>query len=435
MQSIHLSGGIVKIVNQEGVTSSPFASSRLGFDVFLGFASSFIYSDTLTMNSNNPEAASSHESIFIPNAVRRTTASQSEIVRHERIGSDRARIVSEGLFEVVPSAWGQARNSQAQTKMTRSYARHGNQLLLESVLTEINQPGVFTSTTEIQISQIKIFINEAKEQQRREQRRVYTSSRLSQQEFGVLNQIEDCDYSSAFLPWECTSGANPPQDPCPSVAGGADVVFVHGFNSERLTWGNPSVSYVNNVWQYKPGVRPHLRCMLKIENDDAVTLPDNGKDFHENQSLALRNFLDSKSRNHFILIGHSQGGLISRRVAQHYYDNADEARVRGVISVGTPHMGAMAATNLPTVRLTIYGLFYCAWGNLYVDFACGFLENLAGLYVNFVLDAYEGSIGAVEDLKESSSAINLVNSNPENFVRVIRNAMIQHLGVQSRDTP
>lgn len=124
---------------------------------------------------------------------------------------------------------------------------------------------------------------------------------------------------------------------CGYVAGGANLVYVHGILSDSDAWGNPADD--NKV-------RGRMRCGLNVAHDIAPNLPDGSH--HDVQTTSLKNQIATSAHYQNILIGHSQGGLIARRAAQSYVAESQSASVRGIVTIGTPHQGANIARNLPT---------------------------------------------------------------------------------------
>jgi len=136
-------------------------------------------------------------------------------------------------------------------------------------------------------------------------------------------------------------GHTPPSNPnpptCAPVAGGANVAYVHGILSDGGAWGDPTR---NNQ------VRGRLRCRLQVAHDMAPSLSlagGLGLGSHADQATVLRGEVIGSQRSDHILVGHSQGGLISRRAAQAFAADEDPGRVRAVVTVGTPHHGAFVA--------------------------------------------------------------------------------------------
>jgi len=79
------------------------------------------------------------------------------------------------------------------------------------------------------------------------------------------------------------------------------------------------------------------------------------------QGTSLVGEINSVGGSKYILIGHSQGGLISRYAAQQYQlANNSQTTVAGVVTVDTPNLGADLIQNGPLIApaLTRWGHFY-----------------------------------------------------------------------------
>ena len=209
---------------------------------------------------------------------------------------------------------------------------------------------------------------------------------------------------------------NPGPGPCASVDGGANLVYVHGFNSDGGTWGGGT---------NRDGVRGRVRCALEIRGDIAPDLRNRGLERHTAQEAELYDDVDRiarQGRERNILIGHSQGGLISRRVTQRL-EGVRPDWVEGVITIGTPHQGAYVALNSPSDPAS-------AWRRvLGLNLVCGALGDLCSpaegavrSLVTFGLAMQGSTSDAAEDIRPLSPAIQAVNEATETFPRFgIRN--------------
>ena len=142
-----------------------------------------------------------------------------------------------------------------------------------------------------------------------------------------------------------------------------------------------------------------------------------------NQGTDLYNLLLSSGQNNFIAIGHSQGGLIARDVAQR---NASSHLnlTRGVITVDTPHVGAILAL---TGRIDAANGLAQLINNLAADSGCTSAFDNPGCFIAFsvaglsfpvVNFAFDAAIPSSGDLIPGSQYLLNLNSNTENFIRV-----------------
>ena len=130
-------------------------------------------------------------------------------------------------------------------------------------------------------------------------------------------------------------------NPCSLVPGGANVVYVHGIRSNGSAWGSASSGSGSGV------VGP-VRCALRIDSDLAPSLTSGGAGGtgrHTSQATELLGVVQARNKPQTIFVAHSQGGLISRRVAQTSWGGAN-GNVRAVVTTGTPHQGAVLARTL-----------------------------------------------------------------------------------------
>jgi hypothetical protein len=128
--------------------------------------------------------------------------------------------------------------------------------------------------------------------------------------------------------------------------------------------------------------------------------------------------MESTWQRGFVIVGHSQGGLIARDVTQRRGDLS-----RGVITIGTPHRGAVLATNS---RSAVANIMAERFNSLYrgcrspSDDAGCYIAAFLGTYISFyVLDfAFDAAYPATGDLQPGSGFISTLNSNTEPFTRV-----------------
>lgn len=138
----------------------------------------------------------------------------------------------------------------------------------------------------------------------------------------------------------------PPEEPPPPDDGGTtepdyctvsapsarNVLFQHGIFSEGATWGDLPERLYQNL---------KLGCRFRPDLDSNERLAS--------QAGALVDSIRQYGRGSLLLVGHSQGGLISRYVAQH-----NPELVNGVVTLGSPHRGApIVKTARPVVAAVL----------------------------------------------------------------------------------
>jgi pimeloyl-ACP methyl ester carboxylesterase len=224
-----------------------------------------------------------------------------------------------------------------------------------------------------------------------------------------------------------TADGTQPQAAVQSFANGAqNVVFQHGFLSSGKTW-NRMTGWLNPLFEFGGETVPSLPSTDRLAS----------------QGTDLVNLL-SGAQNDSILIGHSQGGLISRDVAQRRPDLA-----AGVLTMDTPHQGvlldltgrAALAGGLALGINSLASLAGCTSPSDNAACALAFFLAVASFpVVNFALDS---ALPATTDLQPFglSPYINNLNSQPENFVRVgieghsDKRWLLERLGGDSQSNP
>ena len=203
----------------------------------------------------------------------------------------------------------------------------------------------------------------------------------------------------------------PGQPPAPQPSGPlpdpAPVIFQHGFGSEADRWD---------------AMRTNLRGRLRLD-DRAYTIPTK-RGLELSSQILLADVRDDAGFSKALFVAHSAGGVISRRVAQ-----LDPARVAGIVTVGTPHQGALvvdrggvASSAIGAAVLSSFFVSPCLSGVLLN--ANSDTCNAFGLIASFDAGAVVGELAnealssGSSDLNPASTFVALVNSVPEGFRRV-----------------
>jgi pimeloyl-ACP methyl ester carboxylesterase len=189
-------------------------------------------------------------------------------------------------------------------------------------------------------------------------------------------------------------------------SGTQNVVFQHGIYSNSSTW-NQMIPWLNLDMSLGTEIAPSLPSFNSLSN----------------QSSALVTQIQSQGGSNYILIGHSQGGLISRSAAQ-YFQSHSPSIVKGVITVDTPNTGALLALN---TQVDLSNALQYFTNNLWNDTMCGSpYDNGACFLAYLVFNAIPGavvygvdsSLPATIDLIPGSAFLTNLNNQPEKFVRV-----------------
>jgi len=229
-----------------------------------------------------------------------------------------------------------------------------------------------------------------------------------------------------------------PPSGCPptvsKLSGAQNVVFQHGIFSSGCAWNDSTFSMVgtlNQEFSFGTEIVPSLSSTDSLSS----------------QSSALVSLIQTTGGSNYILIGHSQGGLISRSAAQ-YFQGHSPSTIKGVITVDTPNNGAFLALNgysylyagVESLANTITNdvgnlLFPVGCSDYYAGPACAIataiLSNaLAAVTVYGVNNAWPATL----DLVPGSGFLTNLNGQTENFIRVgivsysDQTWLIEHLG-------
>jgi pimeloyl-ACP methyl ester carboxylesterase len=181
----------------------------------------------------------------------------------------------------------------------------------------------------------------------------------------------------------------------PEVSRGYNVVYQHGFCSDASVFFRFDERLAQN---------------LAIERSRAFSLAST--DRIEAQAIDLRSRIASKITQRHLFIGHSQGGLVVRRLGQ-----LSPEYVSGVVTIGTPHLGAHLASWGPAaaeealervIRRDCFNEVICGWvQDIVTDFTSGLL-----------LFGRDDGAPAIQDLQPGSPFLRNLNTAHEAFPRV-----------------
>ncbi len=190
-----------------------------------------------------------------------------------------------------------------------------------------------------------------------------------------------------------------------SLGGAQNIVLQHGIWSSGCTWMRMA-NWLNQDFLIANEVIPSLNSNAAIDGS---------------QGPALISEINLVGGSNYILIGHSQGGLVSRWAAQQFQVSSP-LTVKGVVTVDTPHEGANLTLNSP---LFVSALLdneavnmweYDGCVTPYDDWGC-FLSALmfsAGTAIEPTLAAGVGSI-SWSQLQPGSAFLTNLNAQPETF--------------------
>ncbi len=221
-----------------------------------------------------------------------------------------------------------------------------------------------------------------------------------------------------------TSPANLPVDPPPpsggtivgcepgqtyvyNLKGSQNIVLQHGIWSSACAWGRMA-GWINTDFL--------------IDNEIIPSLNSNGA-LGTSQGTALVNEINSVGGTNYILIGHSQGGLVSRYTAQYFQGlGTFPPPVKGVLTIDTPHLGANLTLNSPLLASSLLVYFGVGlWDRdgcvtIYDNFGCFMAALMAASSVAIEPALQAGAIGSSwPQLNPGSSFLTNLNAQPETF--------------------
>lgn len=245
--------------------------------------------------------------------------------------------------DIPPESFGSghaAGGEQVKAQAVRTFRGRGQKYVLERVEVAVTrQSAGGTRVRERQVSRVRLLRyheNPHRDRERRERRR----GRPAPTEMMPQEYQDECAVVMSWSVGTATSCEPPPPppeeeppgaDPCPQVYSGVNVLFQHGFASGGSTWWRMD-EWVRCEFQTNLHIRPTLDWVERIpaQRDELLPyLPPYGSGT--------------------VLVGHSNGGLVARSLAQWAQINAP-GRVRGVVTLDSPNRGAIVAINMQVVE-------------------------------------------------------------------------------------
>jgi pimeloyl-ACP methyl ester carboxylesterase len=233
--------------------------------------------------------------------------------------------------------------------------------------------------------------------------------------------LSGCNVALALIPCDDPGSGSPApiEPPAPdqtivqpihyndAVSSGKTLVLEHGFFSDGRTWNR---------------MRPWLKTDMVFKN--LLVQTTTWWNLYEDQAAELhRDIADSISSQGAILIGHSNGGMISRSLARDpLIGNKRQptryvppAAISGVITIGTPHWGAPMAKHLNSInRLFRWGgdaaILMCGWSNTY---GCQNFSYIANSTLRNIFVSLAGPVAVMSQMQPRSAYHTQVNGLPE----------------------
>jgi len=145
----------------------------------------------------------------------------------------------------------------------------------------------------------------------------------------------------------------------------------------------------------------------------------------ESQSTTLSNQLNADGGSRFLLVGHSNGGLIARRVAQ-YGMTAEQPVVGGVVAIASPHFGlplvrntraAVSGLMSGSLRQVLTNVGGSCGGSQFRWLCEGMNDALLTLVPRIVNYAFDQAAPMSRDVTPGSAFTSSLNATPEPFLR------------------
>ena len=123
-----------------------------------------------------------------------------------------------------------------------------------------------------------------------------------------------------------------------------DYVWLHGLNDNYKCW-----KIYNEALTPGIGIQSNYTCGSSYSIPDIANNVWNNTNSYEYNGTSWQNYHPGDAnyqlgnKHDMILIGHSLGGLVAREIENRYGNLRDQygrPRVKGIITIGTPHQGA-----------------------------------------------------------------------------------------------
>ncbi len=240
--------------------------------------------------------------------------------------------------------------------------------------------------------------------------RVLTFSNVAWSDNAADDQARANRGNTATLPPSPSSSAPSAAVSAPSGSeqiyqdgGPQNIVLQHGLFSSGATWSR---------------MYPWLLDDLRLGTVLIPSLPST--DTLANQTNDLISDINATGEGGYILIGHSQGGLISRAAAQYYSAEHLGSVATGVLTMDTPNQGApIAVTGPASAAVVINDLA----GGLWQFIGCGSPLDNPGCFLAYESAGLGAELGlyndapVLNDLQPGSAFLNNLNSASEPFTR------------------
>lgn len=375
---VHIANGTIVVFDTSGnpiTFNLPANGSLPNPFLFLGLAPGASVLHGIVVSDINARAAEAHATIT-------TTTSAS------------APLGSAALTTTTSSQLTAALRSSAGGTATWTYQNTGSSWILSQVAVTPALPSTQLSRT-LQIANVAFNQNSTGDA-----RRAARASTI---------QAPPSSSTLAFTqPALETGGTNALASQQTSTGGSQNMVFQHGIFSSSATW-NRLIPLLSSDFQFGTTIKLDMPAL------GTIALSTQGTD--------LFNAMAGSGQSNFVVIGHSQGGLIARDVAQRSAVSRP-GLTKGVITIDTPNIGALLAL---TGRQELANALAAGIDDLLAAAGCSSFFDNPGCFVGFLLAdfsfpivnfAFDSTIPASGDLIPGSFYLNTLNSHAESFTRV-----------------
>lgn len=187
---------------------------------------------------------------------------------------------------------------------------------------------------------------------------------------------------------------------------GQNIVFQHGIHSSCAAWPR-MINWLNQDFQFGTEIAPSLSSFDGLAN----------------QGAALVQQIQATGGSNYILLGHSQGGLVARSAAQ-YFQLHSPSTLKGVITLDTPNTGALIAEHgFQFLHDGVQSLAQRLWNdtgciNPFDNFGCFLAALVFDSAPDLAVFGVQSGVPATFDNVPGSPFLTNLNGQPENFVRV-----------------
>lgn len=202
--------------------------------------------------------------------------------------------------------------------------------------------------------------------------------------------------SDAILDQVCRPGALQVAETYTAGEGAPSFLFQHGFCNDASTWN---------------GFRTMMRSQYQPARIRAFSLPSTQRIDDQAEVLAAQ--IQDKRPHPYIVVGHSAGGIVGRRLGQ-----VNPELVEGVITIGSPNVGSFVADLGPEIVTEL--LLGSVQAPCFSAPVCDLIVNLLTeqLSGRFLSGFAESLAPAVDDLRTGSRFQSQLNGTHEPFPRV-----------------